>query len=48
MQWQLQLIQYHQCLSFQVVFTGCESDFDDSQNIHGGAISKNANHSTCC
>ena len=26
------------CLSFQVVFTGCESDFDDSQNIHGGAM----------
>ena len=26
------------CLSFQVVFTGCESDFDDSENIHGGAM----------
>ena len=26
------------CLSFQVVFTGCESDFDDSENVHGGAM----------
>ncbi len=27
------------CLSFQVVFTGCESDFDDNeQNVHGGAM----------
>ena len=26
------------CLSFQVVFTGCESDFDDSPNVHGGAM----------
>ena len=27
------------CLSFQVVFTGCESDFDDNEvNIHGGAM----------
>ena len=25
-------------LSFQVLFTGCESDFDDSENIHGGAM----------
>ena len=26
------------CLSFQVIFTGCESDFDDSPNVHGGAM----------
>ena len=27
------------CLSFQVIFTGCESDFDEKeQNIHGGAM----------
>jgi hypothetical protein len=26
------------CLSFQLVFTGCESDVDDSQNVHGGAM----------
>ena len=25
-------------LSFQVLFTGCESDFDDSENVHGGAM----------
>ena len=25
-------------LSFQVIFTGCESDQDDSPNIHGGAM----------
>jgi len=25
-------------LSFQVIFTGCESDHDDSPNIHGGAM----------
>ena len=25
-------------LSFQVIFTGCESGFDDSQNVHGGAM----------
>ncbi len=25
-------------LSFQVIFTGCESDFDDGPNIHGGAM----------
>ena len=24
--------------NFQVVFTGCESDFDDSPNVHGGAM----------
>jgi len=26
------------CLSFQIVFTGCESDIDDTPNIHGGAM----------
>ena len=27
------------CLSFQLVFTGCESDFDEKEpNIHGGAM----------
>ena len=27
------------CLSFQVVFTGCETDLDDSlENVHGGAM----------
>ena len=26
------------CLSFQVVFTGCESDNTDNPNIHGGAM----------
>ena len=26
------------CLSFQMIFTGCESDFDESQNINGGAM----------
>ena len=26
------------CLSFQIIFTGCESDFDDSENVHGGAM----------
>ena len=25
-------------LSFQMIFTGCESDFDESQNINGGAM----------
>ena len=25
-------------LSFQVIFTGCESDDSDSPNIHGGAM----------
>ena len=25
-------------LSFQVIFTGCESDEDDSPNVHGGAM----------
>ena len=26
------------CLSFQMIFTGCESDFDDQPNINGGAM----------
>lgn len=26
------------CLSFQVVFTGCESDIEDTENVHGGAM----------
>ena len=26
------------CLSFQIIFTGCESGFDDSENVHGGAM----------
>ena len=26
------------CLSFQVIFTGCESDDTDDENIHGGAM----------
>ena len=26
------------CLSFQMIFTGCESDFDESTNINGGAM----------
>ena len=25
-------------LSFQVIFTGCESDDQDEENIHGGAM----------
>ena len=25
-------------LSFQVIFTGCESDDTDEQNVHGGAM----------
>ena len=25
-------------LSFQVIFTGCESDDEDEENIHGGAM----------
>ena len=28
----------NRCLSFQMIFTGCESDFDESQNINGGAM----------
>ena len=26
------------CLSFQVIFTGCEADDEDDPNIHGGAM----------
>ena len=26
------------CLSFQLVFTGCESQVDGSENVHGGAM----------
>ena len=26
------------CLSFQIIFTGCESDFDGTPNVHGGAM----------
>ena len=26
------------CLSFQVIFTGCESDEEDEPNVHGGAM----------
>ena len=26
------------CLSFQLVFTGCESQIDGSENVHGGAM----------
>ena len=26
------------CLSFQVVFTGCESDIEETENLHGGAM----------
>ena len=26
------------CLSFQIVFTGCESQIDGSENVHGGAM----------
>ena len=29
----------NRCLSFQVIFTGCESDDEeDAQNVHGGAM----------
>ena len=28
----------NRCLSFQVIFTGCESDETDDPNIHGGAM----------
>ena len=27
----------NRCLSFQVIFTGCEND-DDEPNVHGGAM----------
>jgi len=26
------------CLSFQLIFTGCESDNTDEENVHGGAM----------
>ena len=26
------------CLSFQVIFTGCEADDTDEPNVHGGAM----------
>ena len=34
-------------LSFQVVFTGCETDFEGypDENVHGGAMGKDANTS---
>ena len=29
----------NRCLSFQVIFTGCESDDDEDEiNVHGGAM----------
>ena len=28
----------NRCLSFQVIFTGCESDHTDESNVHGGAM----------
>ena len=28
----------NRCLSFQVIFTGCESDDTDDPNVHGGAM----------
>tara|TARA_R100001369_G_scaffold49658_1_gene76399 strand:+ start:633 stop:1328 length:696 start_codon:yes stop_codon:yes gene_type:complete len=28
----------NRCLSFQVIFTGCESDDTDEPNVHGGAM----------
>ena len=30
-------------LSFQVIFTGCESDDTDEPNVHGGATIKTSN-----
>jgi hypothetical protein len=32
------LEEYHGTLSFQVIFTGCESDLEESENVHGGAM----------
>ena len=26
----------NRCLSFQVIFTGCETDDTDEPNVHGG------------
>ena len=28
----------NRCLSFQLIFTGCETDDTDDPNVHGGAI----------
>ena len=28
----------NRCLSFQVLFTGCESDITGEENVHGGAM----------
>ena len=28
----------NRCLSFQVIFTGCETDDTDDPNVHGGAM----------
>ena len=28
----------NRCLSFQVIFTGCETDDEDEPNVHGGAM----------
>ena len=28
----------NRCLSFQVIFTGCETDGTKSPNVHGGAM----------
>ena len=28
----------NRCLSFQVIFTGCETDDTDEPNVHGGAM----------
>mgnify|MGYP003142054953 CR=1 FL=1 len=28
----------NRCLSFQVIFTGCETDEEDEPNVHGGAM----------
>jgi len=28
----------NRCLSFQIIFTGCEADDTDDENVHGGAM----------
>ena len=28
----------NRCLSFQIIFTGCEADDTDEPNVHGGAM----------
>ena len=28
----------NRCLSFQVIFTGCEADEEGDENVHGGAM----------